>query len=60
MGHNSFAKAYAEMKAAKYNPDGTLKEKAARSAMNEPPKHTDEKQHKKPLPNYWAHRIIGG
>ena len=57
MGHNHFAKAYAEMKAAKYNPDGTPKEKTAASASKEP--HTDTKR-KKPLPNYWVHRIIGG
>lgn len=29
MGHNLFAKAYVEMKKAKYNPDGTPKDRKA-------------------------------
>ena len=36
MGHNLFAKAYAEMKDAKYNPDGTLKDtKATKSSAQD-------------------------
>ena len=42
-GHSSVVKAYVEMKNARYNPDGTPKERATNSA-------TDKPEHRKVKP----------